>query len=175
MKNHWASEAIKFVVKKELFNGISVSRFGPDETMTRGMLVTVLWRLDNKPAAGNATDFADVDINAYYAEAVAWANARNIVLGKSKTEFAPNELVTREQIAAIMYRYAKYKEYDTSKTADLDKFNDADKVSGYVVKALMWANAAGLINGRANKNLDPQSDATRAEVAAIMQRFVNLY
>ena len=108
VKNHGASEAIKFVVKKELFNGISVSRFGPDETMTRGMLVTVLWRLDNKPATGNATDFADVDINAYYAEAVAWANARNIVLGKSKTEFAPNELVTREQVAvpvgsAVLY------------------------------------------------------------------------
>ncbi len=175
MENHWAKDAVNFVVSKGLFNGTSDTLFSPDENMTRGMLVTVLWRLNDKPAVDSAAKFTDVAAEAYYADAVAWASANGIVNGVSATEFAPNANITREQMAAMMYRYAQFQKYDVSvgESTNILSFDDAAKVSEYAVPSVQWAVGAGLMNGRTETTLVPQGNATRAEVATILQRFVN--
>ena len=172
VKGHWAKDAINFVVEKQLFNGTTETTFEPETTMNRAMLVTVLWRLDGKPAAEQAAAFADVEKGAYYADAVAWANANGIVKGYSETQFAPNDKVTREQLSAILYRYAAFKGYDVSKMADLKGYTDAGQISDYAVDNMKWAAGAGIINGRTADTLAPQGDSTRAEVATMLMRFV---
>lgn len=176
-KGHWAADAIAFVVREKLFAGTTAATFEPDAAMNRGMLVTVLWHLDGSPGAGTAeqnaeTPFVDVPESAYYAEAVAWARANGIVKGYSDTRFAPEEQVTREQIAAILFHYAEYKDYDVSGKADLSKFADSGRVSAYAADCLRWANAKGVVNGRTKTTIAPQGAATRAEVACMMQSFV---
>ena len=140
--------------------------------MNRAMLVTVLWRLDGKPAAEQAAAFADVEKGSYYADAVAWANANGIVKGYSETQFAPNDKVTREQLAAILYRYAQFKGYDVSKAADLSGYKDFSQISAYAVDNMKWAAGAGIVNGRTADTLAPQGESTRAEVATMLMRFV---
>lgn len=173
VNGHWAENAVNFVVEQNLFNGTSETTFSPNANMTRAMLVTVLWRLDGKPQPATAPVFKDVAEGAYYADAVAWANANGIIKGYSNTEFAPNDNITREQMAAILYRYAEFKGYATAERADLKGYSDYNKISGYALDNLSWANAVGLINGRTQSTLVPQGNATRAEVAAILQRFVD--
>ena len=170
----WFYAGVKFANEHALFNGTAADTFSPDAPMTRGMLVTVLWRLDGKPAAAAAGSFADVASAAYYAEAVAWASESGVVNGIDATHFAPENEVTREQIAAILYRYAQNKGADTQKRADLSAFPDAAQVSTYAKDALAWANAAGLVKGMAQSgrdHLNPQGHATRAQVATILARY----
>ena len=171
----WYYDGVKFANQKELFNGTAADTFSPDAPMTRGMLVTVLWRLDGKTAPKAASSFADVDAKAYYADAVAWAAENGVVNGIDKTHFAPENEVTREQIAAILFRYAEKKGADTAKRADLNAFPDAKKVSAYAKDALSWANANELVKGMTENGkdyLNPQSSATRAQVATILARYV---
>ena len=172
VKGHWAEKAIDYVVKENLFQGTTATTFEPETTMNRGMLVTVLWRLEGKPAVTTAAKFADVKEGVYYADAVAWANANGIVKGYSGTQFGPNDNVTREQLSAILYRYAEFKGYDVSKRADLSAYADAGKISAYAVDNMKWANGAGIISGRTADTLAPQGNSTRAEVASMLQRFV---
>ncbi len=173
-ENDWFFEGVKFVFQNELFNGTSADTFSPNAPMTRAMLVTVLWRLDGKTAPKAACAFTDVDATAYYADAVAWAAENGVVKGVDETHFAPEAEVTREQLAAILFRYAEKKGVDTTKRAALSTFPDADKVSNYAKDAMAWAVETGLINGiKAAKEttLAPQATAPRAQVAAILARY----
>ncbi len=170
----WFYAGVKFANEHALFQGTAADTFSPDAPMTRGMLVTVLWRLDGKPAAAAAGRFADVAPAAYYAEAVAWASEQGVVNGIDATHFAPENEVTREQIAAILYRYAEKKGMNTQNRADLSVFPDAAQVSAYAKDALAWANAEGLVKGMAQSGRDylaPQGHATRAQVATILARY----
>ena len=170
--DHWAKSAIDFVVKNNLFQGTSATTFEPETAMNRGMLVTVLWRLEGKPAPADTAKFADVKAGAYYAEAVAWASENGIVNGVDTANFAPEDKVSREQMAAIFARYAEFKGYDVTPSADLSKYTDSGKISAYAVDSIKWANSVGLITGRTADTLAPQGDSTRAEVATMIQRFV---
>lgn len=169
----WFCSAVNYVVGKKLFNGVSDSEFAPNDSLTRAMLVTILYRLDGEPETGIGEGFADVESGAYYEKAVAWAKANGIVNGITDSEFAPNNNITREQISSIIYRYAKYKGYDVSVGEDTNilSYEDANKISDWAVVAIQWACGAGLINGRTESTIVPDGTATRAEAAAIMQRF----
>lgn len=169
----WFCSAVNYVVGRKLFNGVSDNEFAPNDSLTRAMLVTILYRLDGEPEAEIGEGFADVESGAYYEKAVAWAKANGIVNGITDSEFAPNNNITREQIASIIYRYAKYKGYDVSVGEDTNilSYEDANKISDWAVAAIQWACGAGLINGRTESTIVPDGTATRAEAAAIMQRF----
>ena len=151
--------------------GTSTAAFSPDMATTRGMIVTILYRMENEPAVDGTSSFTDVAADAYYAKAVAWAAANNIVSGYGDGLFGPDNAVTREQMASIFYRYASYKGYDVSARADLSGFADADQISGYAQDTLAWAKAKQLIGGTSATTLDPAESATRAQVAAILMRF----
>ena len=166
----WFYEAVQYVYDKGMMTGVSADRFAPASTTTRGMIVTILYRLENEPAVSGELPFTDVEAGAWYANAVAWAAANDIVNGTSATTFAPNSPITREQMAAILYRYAAYKGYDVSQKADLSGYTDAASISGYAKDALAWANAQKLITGVTDTTLNPQGSATRAQVATILMR-----
>ena len=168
--NDWFASAVDYVTGKGMMNGTADNTFSPKANTTRGMVVTVLYRLENQPST-SAASFTDVASGAYYANAVAWANANGIVSGYGSGKFGPNDKVTREQLAAILYRYAQYKKYDVSGANSLDGYTDVQSVSSYAVPALQWANAAGVVNGKSGSKLDPKGYATRAEVAAMLMRF----
>lgn len=168
--NDWFASAVDYVTGKGMMNGTADNTFSPKANTTRGMVVTVLYRLENQPST-SAASFTDVASGAYYANAVAWANANGIVSGYGSGKFGPNDKVTREQLAAILYRYAQYKKYDVSGAKSLDGYTDAQSVSSYAVPALQWANAAGVVTGKSGSKLDPKGYATRAEVAAMLMRF----
>lgn len=167
----WFYSDVMFVYENGLFSGTDSRSFSPNASMTRAMLVTVLYRLEGEPAGTGSSSFSDVCSGSYYEQAVAWAAANGIVTGTGSTSFSPDAKVTREQLAAILYRYAQYKKLDTDAGAKLDSFSDAGNVSGYASEALSWAVSEGLING-ASGRLMPKGDATRAQVAAILHRFV---
>lgn len=167
----WFYSDVMFVYENGLFSGTDSRSFSPNASMTRAMLVTVLYRLEGEPAGTGSSSFSDVCSGSYYEKAVAWAAANGIVTGTGSTSFSPDAKVTREQLAAILYRYAQYKKQDTDAGAKLDSFSDAGNVSGYASEALSWAVSEGLING-ASGRLTPKGDATRAQVAAILHRFV---
>ena len=174
IRTHWAKSAIESAVAKGLFAGTSPTTFHPDQAMNRAMLVTVLYRMEKEPTAeGDGKRFADVPAGAYYAKAVAWASAKGIVAGYSDTQFGPEDTITREQLAVILNRYATYKGYNTSKTADLAAFQDADQISEWARVPVQWANAMKLLNGRTSTTLAPKGSATRAEVAKILVTFLD--
>lgn len=168
--NDWFASAVDYVTGKGMMNGTADNTFSPKANTTRGMVVTVLYRLENQPST-SAASFTDVASGAYYANAVAWANANGIVSGYGSGKFGPNDKITREQLAAILYRYAQYKKYDVSGANSLDGYTDVQSVSSYAVPALQWANAAGVVTGKSGSKLDPKGNATRAEVAAMLMRF----
>lgn len=168
--NDWFASAVDYVTGKGMMNGTADNTFSPKANTTRGMVVTVLYRLENQPST-SAASFTDVASGAYYANAVAWANANGIVSGYGSGKFGPNDKVTREQLAAMLYRYAQNKKYDVSGAKSLDGYTDAQSVSSYAVPALQWANAAGVVTGKSGSKLDPKGYATRAEVAAMLMRF----
>ena len=166
----WYADAVQYVFDNGMMNGTSATQFSPDGTTTRGMIVTILHRLEGEPAAA-ASSFTDVAAGSYYEDAVNWAAANGIVNGVSETSFAPNTAITREQMAAILYRYAQFKGYDVSTSGSLGGYADASDISAYAATAMQWANGEGLINGVTDTTLDPQGSATRAQVATILMRF----
>ena len=167
----WFYDDVAFVYENGLFSGTDSRSFSPNASMTRAMLVTVLYRLEGEPTVTGRSSFTDVRSGAYYEKSVIWAAANGIVTGTDSTSFSPDAKVTREQLAAILYRYAQYRKLDTDASAKLNSFTDADSVSAYASEALGWAVSEGLINGASGK-LMPKGDATRAQVAAILHRFV---
>lgn len=170
--NDWFASAVDYVTGKGMMNGTADNTFSPKANTTRGMVVTVLYRLENQPST-SAASFTDVASGAYYANAVAWANANGIVSGYGSGKFGPNDKVTREQLAAILYRYAQYKKYDVSVGGDTNilSYNDAQSISSYAIPAIQWACGAGVVTGKSGSKLDPKGNATRAEVAAMLMRF----
>ena len=168
----WAANAVDFMNEYGLVKGTGASTVGWKGSMTRGDFVLILYRNAGSPSVyGVSNPFTDVKSTDYYYEAVLWAYRNNVVNGTSTTTFSPNANVTREQMAAILYRYAQYRKLDTDASAKLNSFTDADSVSAYASEALGWAVSEGLINGASGK-LMPKGDATRAQVAAILHRFV---
>lgn len=170
-ESDWFYKDVAFAYENGLFAGTSDTTFSPNASMTRAMLVTVLYRLEGQPAVNGRSGFSDVQYNGYYEDAVTWAADNGIVNGTSTTTFSPNANVTREQMAAILYRYAQYKKYNTAASSGLNGFTDHTSVSGYAAASLEWAVAEKLVNGSAGK-LMPTGNATRAQVAAILHRFV---
>ena len=167
----WFYDDVVFAYENGLFSGTTATTFSPYAPMTRAMLVTVLYRLEGEPAVTGRSGFSDVTIGSYYEAAVTWAADNGIVNGTSAVTFSPSENVTREQMAAILCRYAQYKQYGTSASASLSAFSDAAAVSTYAKAPLSWAVAEKLVNGTDGKLL-PRASATRAQVAAILHRFV---
>lgn len=166
----WYYDAVSFVYKRGLMSGTGDNLFSPNVTTSRGMIVTILYRLDGSPSASSA-GFTDVTSGQWYTDAVNWAAANDIVAGYGNGLFGPNDTVTREQMAVILYRYAQYKGYDTSASNSLNGYTDVGGVSSWALTAMQWANAEGLINGTSSTTLSPTSGATRAEVAQILMRF----
>ncbi len=170
----WFAGAVDFVMSHELMNGVDKYEFAPNDPMTRAMLVTVLYRLEDAPdITGSLDSFGDVKEGSWYADAVAWAAENGIVLGNGEG-FDPNGNITREQIATILYRYAKYIGLDNGEAGDMSKFTDGDKVSSWAQKAMAWAVEVGLFKGDDTGSLNPQGNATRAEVATLLERLIKL-
>lgn len=171
----WYYGAAAYAYNNGLFAGMTPTTFAPNATMTRAMLVSVLWRLAGEPAPKTPNTFVDVPDGAWYTDAVTWAAENGVVSGIGGSRFDPSGFVTREQTAEILYNYAHSKGYDVSARADLTAFPDAGSVSGWAEEALSWANAAGLINGTVRDGqtiLDPQGSASRAQVAMILMNYV---
>ena len=166
----WYSDAVQYVYEHDMMVGTSSTKFSPDSPTSRGMIVTILHRLEGLPSA-TGTAFSDVPAGQWYTDAVAWASANNIVNGYGNGKFGPNDPITREQMAAILYHYAEYKEYDTSITGSAITFADGEQVSAYAVDAVNWAIGVGLLQGVGNNKLSPASGATRAQTATILMRF----
>ncbi|WP_227103919.1 S-layer homology domain-containing protein [Intestinibacillus massiliensis] len=166
----WYAAAVEYVTGKGMMNGTSTAKFAPEDKLTRGMIAQVLYNLEGKPAASGAA-FTDVASTAWYADAVNWAASKSIVSGYGNNKFGPEDPITREQMAAILYRYAQYKAYDVTAKGELAGFTDRSAVSGYAAEALEWAVGAKLMNGKGNGVLDPAGNATRAEVAQILMNF----
>lgn len=170
----WFYDAVKYAYENGLMNGTSETIFAPNGTMNRAMIVTVLYRLEKTPAVTTAAKFTDVPAGQWYSDAVAWAAANNIVNGYNETTFGPMNAVTREQMAAILYRYEQYKGMDTvTLEENLSRFPDKDKVSAYAVPAMQWAVGQKVINGNADGTLNPTGTATRAQVAQIFTNLLN--
>ena len=167
----WYFDAVQYVYVNDMMAGTSDITFSPNQTTTRGMIVTILYRLEGEPTVTGTTAFTDVTADQYYANAVAWAVQNGIVAGSDATTFAPNNAITREQMAAILYRYAQFKGYDVSAKADLSTYIDAADVSAYATDAMAWASQTGLITGTSATTLSPAGQATRAQVATILMRF----
>ena len=167
----WYHDGIHFCVEHGLMVGTGMDTFAPNTTTSRGMIVTILYRLEGSPAAGTPA-FTDVASDAYYADAVAWANANGIVLGYGNGEYGPDDPITREQLAAILYRYAQYKGYDTTQGGmSIREFSDYEQISDYALEPMTWAVNAGLINGTTSTTLAPTGSGTRAQAAALLMRF----
>ena len=171
---HWGKSAIDFATSRELFDGVSDDEFDPDGTMTRAMLVTVLYRLEGEPEhGGHDHGFGDVAHDEWYSDAVAWANELGLVEGDG-TGFDPDGEVTREQIAVVMHRYAEYAGLETHHEGDMEQFHDHHETSDWAKEAKSWAVGAGIITGKDDNTLDPTGDASRAEVATMFERLVKL-
>ena len=168
---NWAVEAVNYVTEKDYMKGLSETTFGPNGALTRGMLVTVLYRMAGSPSVeGLENPFEDVAAGTWYTDAVIWAYHENVVAGTSETTFAPNVNITREQIAAILFRYSGAEKVEEDHLSD---FTDADKISGYAVDAMNWAVANGLIAGMGDGTVAPRATATRAQIASILMRYCN--
>ena len=172
--NHWAAKSVDFVGALGIMKGIGDDKFAPDSHLTRAMLVTMLYRADGEPEVETVNSFGDIKENAWYEKAVLWAKENGIVNGVTETEFSPDSDITREQIATIMHRYAKYKgdDVESGKNTNILSYNDSDSISDYAKASLQWANGIGLINGKTESTLNPLDNATRAEAATIFYRFV---
>ncbi len=168
----WYHEGIDYVLRNSLFKGITSTIFEPNEAMTRAMFVTVLYRLENSPAIASQSPFDDVQSGAWYADAVAWAYTHKIVLGYSADTFIPNEPVSREEMAAIMYRYASYKGYDVSATSTLSSYSDVASISDWALGPMKWSVAKEFIVGMSSDKLEPKASSTRAQVAVMLMRFI---
>ena len=168
----WYYDDIAYVYDAGLMNGLTATTFGPNLSTTRGMIVTILWRMENEPAAKHGCPFADVRRGSYYEQAIAWAAENGIVTGFYASTFAPDQAITREQLAAILFRFAAYRGMDAvTLRENLSSFQDQAAISAYAVSALNWAVGEGLMQGTGDK-LEPTGSATRAQVAAMLRRFI---
>ena len=168
----WFYGDMMFVYENGLMLGTSKTLFSPHGTVTRGMMATILWRMEGSPVPKGKNGFTDVEAGKWYADAITWTAENGIFAGYGKDKFGPNDPITREQLAAIFYRYAGYKGYDLTVKGNLDKFKNADKVTDYAKTAMGWAVGSGLVKGKSGNLLDPQGTATRAEIAAMLHRFI---
>ena len=171
----WFYGDVMFVYENGLMLGTSKTLFSPHGTATCGMMATILWRMEGSPAPKGKNSFTDVEAGKWYADAITWTAENGIFAGYGKDKFGPDDPITREQLAAIFYRYADYKGYDLTVKGNLDKFKDADKITDYAKTAMQWAVGSGLVKGKSGNLLDPQGTATRAEIAAMLHRFIEKY
>ena len=171
----WFYGDVMFVYENGLMLGTSKTLFSPHGTAMRGMMVTILWRMEGSPVPKGKNSFTDVEAGKWYADAITWTAENGIFAGYGKDKFGPDDPITREQLAAIFYRYADYKGYDLTVKGDLDKFKDADKITDYAKTAMQWAVGSGLVKEKSGNLLDPQGTATRAEIAAMLHRFIEKY
>ena len=171
----WFYGDVMFVYENGLMLGTSKTLFSPHGTAMRGMMATILWRMEGSPVPKGKNSFTDVEAGKWYADAITWTTENGIFAGYGKDKFCPDDPITREQLAAIFYRYADYKGYDLTVKGDLDKFKDADKITDYAKTAMQWAVGSGLVKGKSGNLLDPQGTATRAEIAAMLHRFIEKY
>ena len=171
----WFYSDVMFVYENGLMLGTSKALFSPHGTATRGMMATILWRMEGSPAPKGKNSFTDVEAGKWYADAITWTAENGIFAGYGKDKFGPDDPITREQLAAIFYRYADYKGYDLTVKGNLDTFKDADKITDYAKTAMQWAVGSGLMKGKSGNLLDPQGTATRAEIAAMLHRFIEKY
>ncbi|BFL38582.1 S-layer homology domain-containing protein [Agathobaculum sp. NSJ-28] len=170
----WYCDAVRYVYENGLMNGIGGGAFNPNGTTTRGQIMTILWRMAGSPGMEGEIwgyPFADVDATAYYGTAVYWARMNGIAEGYGDGKFGPDDPITREQFAAILYRFAQELVYDVTAAADLSGYADAGSISGYALAAIQWANAEGIISGTSDTTLTPQGQTTRAQAAAMLMRF----
>lgn len=178
-ENDWFFGDVKFVYQNGLMNGTSETTFSPDGTTSRGMIVTILWRMAGSPDMEDEIlgyPFQDVDANAYYATAVYWARLNGIADGYGDNTFGPNDPITREQMAVMLYRYAQHKDYDTTQGGmAIREYADYGQISSYALEAMDWANATGIVTGTSERILSPQGQATRAQAAAMLMRFCEQY
>ena len=170
--NQWFYAAVQYVSENNLMNGVAENAFGPDIHTTRGMLVTILHRMEGEPQAGEHS-FTDVAEDEYYADAVAWAAENDIVNGYSDTVFAPEKAMSREEMAVVLYRYAQYKGWDVSAQGDLSRYTDSESVSAWSAEAMTWAVGAKVMNGMDGR-LAPQGDALRSQTATVLMRVSTL-
>ena len=168
----WFYGDVMFAYENGLMIGTGNAQFRPHGTATRGMMATILWRMAGSPAPKGNNSFTDVEAGTWYTDAIAWTAENGIFLGYGNNKVGPNDSITREQLAAIFFRYADYKGCDMNAKGELDKFRDAGKVSDYARAAMQWAVGSGLIQGKPDGVLDPQGTATRAEIAAMLHRFL---
>ncbi len=168
----WYRSAVDFVYDNKLMSGTSGTTFGPDASMTRAMLVTVLYSMEGKPAVTGSLPFSDVAKDSWYCAPVTWAYENGIVSGTSPTTFSPDSNITREQMVAIFSKYANSKGLETPAAASIDSYADADTVSAYARNALSWAVGNGIISGTSASTLSPAGSATRAQCAVILTQFI---
>ena len=171
----WFYGDVMFVYENGLMLGTSKTLFSPHGTATRGMMATILWRMEGSPAPKGKNSFTDVEAGKWYADAITWAAENGIFAGYGKDKFGPDDPITREQLAAIFYRYADYKGYDLTVKGNPDTFKDADKITDYAKTAMQWTVSSRLMKGKSGNLLDPQGTATRAEIAAMLHRFIEKY
>ena len=174
IRGHWAKDDILFVASRGLLNGTGDKVFSPNGSMTRGMFVTALWRLAGSPQASGGKDFTDVPTGTYYSDAVAWASSKGIVSGTTATTFTPDRAVTRQEMAAIMVNYAKAMDYTLPRTREAVTFTDNASIASWAADAVNAMQQAGVINGKDGNRFDPTGTATRAEVSAVLHRYVEL-
>lgn len=173
--NHWYFTAVAYMHALQIMAGVAQDRFDPYGTATRSMLVAMLYRLEGSPKVLGISRFTDVKAGAWYTDAVIWAQSLGIVQGYGNNLFGPNDPITREQLVVFLYLYSMIKGRDTSALGDLSRFVDADQISDWATEAMKWAEGIGLIQGKGKDNLDPGAFATRAEIAAIMLRYIEIY
>lgn len=171
-ESDWFFKGVEYVVDKGIMSGVSENEFAPAGKLTRAMLVQMLYNMESRPACDAENAFIDVPVGQWYTDAVIWANAAKIVSGMGEGLFAPNMEITREQMVAMLYNYAKYKGYDVTASADLSTFADNASVSAWAQPAMQWAVAEGYISGMGDNQLAPQGTATRAEIASVIMRFM---
>lgn len=169
----WYYAAVADLHSRGLLQGTDETHFTPNVPLTRGAAATLLYRLEQQPGTGSLTSFPDVETGSWYTDGVCWAQENGVVNGYTDGRFGPNDPVTREQMVAILYRYAQFKGYAWNAPAGLDAFTDADRVSPYAAEAMSWAVANGLIQGVGGGRLAPSAVATRAEIAALLSRFLS--
>ena len=173
-ESDWFFDSVTYATTNHIFKGISETSFGPHEQLTRGMVVTLLSRIDGT-TGDEAPHFQDVSANDYFAYPIGWAQKHGIVNGVSETEFAPNTPITREDLAVILHRYAKYKGYETKESNALANMQDANLISDYALSPMDWAVSTQLISGKGGGTLDPKAYVTRAEAATILMRMLKSY
>lgn len=171
-ESDWFFKGVEYVVDKGIMSGVSENEFAPSGKLTRAMLVQMLYNMESRPACDAENAFIDVPVGQWYTDAVIWANDAKIVSGMGEGLFAPNMEITREQMVAMLYNYAKYKGYDVTASADLSTFADNASVSAWAQPAMQWAVAEGYISGMGDNQLAPQGTATRAEIASVIMRFM---